>query len=215
MPEVVDVLRGASVKVSRPVRVGASEAPAPRTDSKSSERQIVRDGPTWVVTLESRGRKVGLRLAREAEGEPWVIVEAVTIAREGPKSPLTPEDMRALPYGELLAQARGLVANEERPRVAEHVGGSVEANLSAFLADHKGVRIPDRDYALLAVEYVSLVMAGNRRPARTLSEQYGHGTPNAWAQRVREARRRGLLTKGTKGESGGRLTRKGERLLGL
>jgi hypothetical protein len=48
-----------------------------------------------------------------------------------------------------------------------------------------------------------------------LSERHGSGSAATWANRVNEARRRGLLTEVKPGQSGGSLTAKAERLLGF
>jgi hypothetical protein len=57
------------------------------------------------------------------------------------------------------------------------------------------------------------VTEGDPSPAKTLSDRLG-GSAAVWANRISEARRRGLLTSPEPGEAGGHLTDKAEALLG-
>ena len=85
---------------------------------------------------------------------------------------------------------------------------------AAFLVDGRGRRKrTDEDFARLAWEYVLLVNEGDPSPAKTLSNRLG-GSAAVWANRISEARRRGLLTSPEPGEAGGHLTDKGEELMG-
>ncbi len=63
------------------------------------------------------------------------------------------------------------------------------------------------------MEYVTLIQEGDRSPAKTISERMGSGSPAVWANRISEARKRGLLTEVRSGQSGGELTEKAHELL--
>lgn len=169
------------------------------------------DGESVLVAWENGGLRVAFRLARQHARGAWEIVETATYAPQG----TTPEAVRRIPYGRLIAQARESLALRDRPGESQRVMSPSEASLAAFLTGRRGVKISDQDYALLAFEYAWMVLQGNRKPAQTLSDQYRHGSASQWANRVREARRRGLLTDVERGESGGRLTERAEKLLGL
>jgi hypothetical protein len=146
---------------------------------------------------------VGARLAQMAPGEPWTLVETATLAAPG--EALTPEMVRRVRLGDLLARARRYAEGgaDASPSV---LSSPSEIDLAEFTSGRRGVPISDHAYARLALHYVLMVREGNRKPAQTLSDQLGHGSPNQWTQRVREARRRGLLSPATPGEPGGVLT---------
>lgn len=65
----------------------------------------------------------------------------------------------------------------------------------------------DKAFAGLAVEYSFLVQDGDRTPAKTLAGRHG-GASGTWANRIAEARKRGMLTGVKPGEAGGGLTDK-------
>jgi hypothetical protein len=71
---------------------------------------------------------------------------------------------------------------------------------------------PDTFYAHLAQEYVRTVASGSRAPLAELGRRL-HSTPNTTAARIKEARRRGLLTRTERGRLGGELTEKARTLL--
>ncbi len=58
-----------------------------------------------------------------------------------------------------------------------------------------------------------LIQEGDRSPAKTISERMGGGSPAVWANRISEARKRGLLSEVRPGRPGGELTEKAHDLL--
>jgi hypothetical protein len=168
---------------------------------------VVQHGDEW---------RVGFRLTRRRSG-PWEMVEfSALYTGEGST---TAEDLRRLPLGALLRHARRLVSNPVDQVPHEMVGrlrivDVDSARLAAFLVDGRGRRKrTDEDFARLAWEYVLLVNEGDPSPAKTLSDRHG-GSSAVWANRISEARRRGLLTAPEPGEAGGQLTDRGEELMG-
>lgn len=177
----------------------------------SSKHAAQSDGSHLVVLRHERLWLVCFRLV--LDGGTWAVSEmAVRYAGSGGT---TGEAIRRLPIGGLLKEARRLVgrsAASSRGRLTR----PSKVRLAPFLRDGRGgFRRPDADYANLAVEYLLRVRDGDRSPAKSLHEELGFGSPAVWANRIGEARRRRLLTKGRPGEPGGRLTAKAERLHGL
>lgn len=119
-------------------------------------------------------------------------------------------DVRALPLGELLANARRGAGTR-----AARLTRPSDVDLQAFRSDRRGLEArTDRDFAELAFHYVMHVSEGDRHPAKTLADQLGT-TPATMVNRIREARKRGLLTPTTPGRSGGELTDRACELLGI
>ncbi|WP_374152891.1 hypothetical protein [Pseudarthrobacter sp. WHRI 8279] len=61
------------------------------------------------------------------------------------------------------------------------------------------------EYAALAAKYAEQIREGNTKATATLAEQVGM-SPSVMAQRIKEARRRLLLTRGEQGRASGTLT---------
>lgn len=61
------------------------------------------------------------------------------------------------------------------------------------------------EYAALAAKYAEQIRLGNTRATATLAEHLGM-SPSVMAQRIKEARRRYLLTGGERGRASGELT---------
>jgi hypothetical protein len=168
---------------------------------------VVRHGADW---------RVGFRLTHNKPG-PWEMVEFGALYTGSGTA--TAEMLRRLPLGALLRQARGLVSHPFDDRPVEDpkrikLATPTEMALAPFLVDGRGRRKrTDEDFAQLAWEYYALVTEGNPSPAKTLSDRLG-GSAAVWANRISEARRRGLLTSPGPGEAGGHLTDKAEALLG-
>jgi hypothetical protein len=157
-----------------------------------------------------QGWLVGFRLAT-ADDHPgeWRPVEfAVRQVDETAPSAMTSKTIRALPIGELLAAARRALGAQRGASSRARLVSPGMDRLAAFLEDARG-RQPrdDKAYAGLAVEYSFLVQDGDRAPAKTLASKHG-GASGTWANRIAEARRRGMLTAVKPGEAGGGLTDK-------
>lgn len=163
----------------------------------------------WLVAFR-------LTASGDAHGE-WRPVEfAVRQAVESEMPAMSSKTIRALPIGELLAASRKALSAQ----LGDRAGSSglrlislSTTRLAPFLEDARG-RQPRDDvaYAGLALEYSFLVQDGDRTPAKTLAAQHG-GVSGTWANRIAEARRRGLLTPVKPGEAGGGMTDKAMRLL--
>lgn len=175
-------------------------------------------GDFFVALQHGTDWRVGFRLTRGTEGSGrWEMTQFAAVYTGTGSA--TAEALRRLPIGALLREARRLVSPLPVGMTLTAGGTRIfdlgATRLAPFLADGRGrSRRTDEDFTGLALEYVLLVESGDRSPAKTLSEQYGHGSSAVWANRISEARRRGLLTDVRPGESGGRLTDKAERLLG-
>ena len=71
---------------------------------------------------------------------------------------------------------------------------------------------PDRFYAQLAATYTRVVSRGGRHPIKDIAKRR-RVEPSTVREWIREARVRGLLTKGTRGRAGGQLTPYAQRVL--
>lgn len=183
---------------------------------KGTELAFEVDRSTRLVGQRQDGLIVGARLAQAGDHETWEFVETATRAEPG--HTLTPEQVRRVRLGALLAHARQYEATRGRqhpPREVPKLPSPSAIDLSEFASARRGSPVSDESYARLAMHYVVMVREGNRSPSKTLANRLGHGTPNQWTMRVREARRRGLLSPATPGEPGGTLTRKAEDILNL
>ena len=178
----------------------------------SSSVTAAGDGDLLVVFRHEDTWSVGFRLTppRNKRG-PWQMSEFGS--RYMGAGFVTSEDLRRLPIGTLLGQARDLARASVRPPTGFFHKPS-DLSLSGFRGDGRGKgKRTDRDFAELAQEYVFLVEDGDRSPAKTLSERIGNGSPAVWANRISEARQRGLLSEVTPGKSGGELTSKAHDVL--
>lgn len=157
--------------------------------------------------------RVGVRLERSSPRSPWLVIEtSVVVASE--RADIKGDAIRRLPLGECIARAKEAASRAASIKREGSPFGSVSRiRLEPFMSS---ARKTDLDYANLALEYVLLVQAGDRRPAATLAQKTGNlNSPGVWTNRITEARKRGLLTEVGRGEAGGELTEKAERLLGF
>lgn len=156
------------------------------------------------VHLVWEGWTVTVTLARDDQTGPWGIQE---FACRPPDPSVNGRDMRALPFGLLLARARKQASQEAR-RADTHAVLAQPSDV-ALLTFREGKRKrTDRDYAELAVEYALLVQEGERNVPSRLAQQFG-GSVSTWTNRITEARKRGMLTRlAARGEAGGTVTAK-------
>ena len=174
---------------------------------EDSRLVVLRHGDDW---------KVGFRLIHDRPG-PWQMTEFSAVYTGDGSA--TAEMLRRLPLGDLLRRARRAVSRptDDQPVQSTKLfrPSDIDAmRLAAFLVDGRGRRKrTDEDFAQLAMVYLLLVTDGDPAPAKSLSERHG-GSPAVWANRISEARRRGLLTSPQPGAAGGYLTDKGEAILG-
>jgi len=207
--------------------------PAPMTLSAAMEAAFMPEAVMPVIRV-GEGKRDSFVVLRHHDGEQdWLVafrfaavddrlgerrpVEfAVRQVDEAAPSGMTSKTIRSLPIGELLGAARrGLSADRGgTPTASKLKFVDVSAlRLAPFLEDARG-RQPrdDKAYAGLAFEYALLVQDGDRTPAKTLADRHG-GASGTWANRVAEARKRGLLTAVKSGEAGGGLSDKAIELL--
>jgi len=153
---------------------------------------------------------VGVRLHRRGTHRQWNVRE-VTLRLLDPDAGISGNDVRELPLGSLLSEAKrlatkaSLTASPPTPRL--NLADLLERSAGAFGSG-------DDALAALALEYVSLVESGVRTPSKVLAERFG-GAAGTWTNRVAESRKRGFLTPVARGEAGGALTPKALSALGL
>ncbi|KAA1400076.1 hypothetical protein [Aeromicrobium ginsengisoli] len=152
---------------------------------------------------------VGVRLHRRGTHRQWNVRE-VTLRLLDPDSGISGNDVRELPLGSLLSEAKRLATKDSlsaspTPRVS--LADLLEQSGGAFGSG-------DDALAALALEYVSLVESGVRTPSKALAERFG-GAAGTWTNRVAQSRKRGFLTPVDRGEAGGALTPKALSALGL
>jgi hypothetical protein len=153
---------------------------------------------------------VGVRLHRRGTHRQWNVRE-ITVRLMDSQSSISGNDVRELPLGTLLAEAKRLATKDSlaaAPPTPRH-------DLTDLLEQNGGTfGSGDEALAALAYEYVSLVESGVRTPSKALAERFG-GTAGTWTNRVAESRKRGFLTPVDRGEAGGALTPKALSTLGL
>lgn len=153
---------------------------------------------------------VGVRLHRRGTHRQWNVCE-ITVRLMDSQSSISGNDVRELPLGALLSEAKRLATKDSlaaAPPAPRH-------DLAELLEQSGGTfGSGDAALAALAFEYVSLVESGTRTPSKALAERFG-GSAGTWTNRVAESRKRGFLTPVDRGEAGGALTPKALSTLGL
>lgn len=152
---------------------------------------------------------VGIRLHRRGTHRQWNIRQ-ITLRMIDSQSSISGYDVRELPLGALISEARRIATKSVAAEAA-----TPDIALGDLLDKSDG-RFGSSDAALaaLAYEYVSLVEAGIRTPSKSLAERFG-GSAATWTNRVAQSRKSGFLTPVEQGEAGGALTPKARRRLGL
>jgi hypothetical protein len=172
------------------------------------------DGTHWTARVTERnadGWKVTVDFV-EQNGAP--VVREVRVAPRSRATPLGGLSMRrlqALKIQPLLELARETAARHlaDDPHAQEEVS----ALLTQPLLRRPGRRgHHDLVYALLAVEYESLILAGERKPVVAIAKAR-HLSRARVRDMVLEARRRGLLTPAARGRASGAATPKARRVI--
>nr|MCW2728536.1 hypothetical protein [Aeromicrobium sp.] len=171
---------------------------------------VSEDGERLVAMRLADDWDVGLRLHRRGSYRKWNVLE-IAVRLRGDQESISGNDVRELPLGALIEEARRLATKSAKA----DVGGRPAVDLAALLEARDG-RFGNDDVMLaaLAFEYVSIVETGSRTPSRELAERLG-GAAGSWTNRVGEARARGFLTPVDRGEAGGSLTPKALSRLGI
>ena len=153
---------------------------------------------------------IGIRLHRRGTHRQWNVRE-ITLRLMDSGSSISGNDVRELPLGALLSEAKRLATRDSLasppPAPRLKLGDLLEQSGGTFGSG-------DDVLAALAFEYVTLVESGLRTPSKALAERFG-GSPGTWTNRVAESRKRGFLTPVDRGEAGGALTPKALSALGL
>lgn len=149
------------------------------------------------------GWAVGLRV--DFTGDSWSIVELVAMPSGlAPTFPsINADDMQA--YVEnAVSRARGRkrAAAEQLKKLAANAD-FIQERFDTW-RDKKAVRT-NVEYAALAAKYAEQIRMGNSRATATLADLV-EMSPSVMAQRVKEARRRYLLSSGERGRASGALT---------
>lgn len=168
------------------------------------------DGDRLVALRLAEDWGVGVRLHRRGTHRQWNVRE-ITLRLMDTESSISGNDVRELPLGSLLSEARRLATKDSLASPPP----SPRFDLTTLLEQGGGTfGNGDDALAALALEYVSLVESGVRTPSKLLAERFG-GAAGTWTNRVAEARKRGFLTPVDRGEAGGALTPKALSTLGL
>ncbi len=171
--------------------------------SQTSALHVSDEGERLVAMRLADDWDVGLRLHRRGSYQKWNVLE-IAVRLRGDQQSISGNDVRELPLGALIEEARRLATKSARPdvnaRPAMDLARLLEQRENRFGND-------DEVLAALAYEYVSIVETGSRTPSKELSARFG-ATPGTWTNRVSEARARGFLTPVDRGEAGGSLTPK-------
>jgi transposase-like protein len=116
---------------------------------------------------------------------------------------------RRAPIDLLYERARGYLS------ISREIGLSLNVDLKEFKTDPRPGRRgrPDVFYAELAKQYVDLLAEGST-PTKDLAERLGYSASSI-RDLIHQARRRGLLTRASKGLAGGELTENARRLLSI
>jgi hypothetical protein len=159
-----------------------------------------------LVQQPKDGWAIGLRV--DFTSESWSIAEVVALPAGSVQTlpPVNTEDMRS--YVETAAGR----AREKQRMVVEQLAklttnaDFIQQRFETW-RDKKAPRT-NVEYAALAARYAEQIRLGNSRATATLAKLVGM-SPSVMAQRVKEARRRSLLTSGEHGRAAGELTHLG------
>lgn len=159
-----------------------------------------------MVVFRDRACAIGVELVREDDS--WVGRQVVvrTLNAEGG---LTEWPSR-LPQEFIAGAIQRVEAREQRQRDMRHRMTVSREFIAQRLDSWKDKTAPrgNAEYAALAAAYCEELRRGNTKATTSLGEQLGISAA-MMAQRIKEARRRRLLTPGQQGRASGELTRLG------
>lgn len=125
--------------------------------------------------------------------------------------------LKELPAGELLAEVRSSIADVEDFMNSHYASQGREHYLEMISASRwpgRGVRASDTTYAALAFMYLEILSSGENKPIEALAELMECKRATA-SNRLADARSKNFLVSSKPGTSGGQLSEKSLRLLGL
>ncbi len=142
--------------------------------------------------------------------------EGAVAAEVAPVGGLTASVMRQVSWGGLISSAKALAAMKLALSAGDrrYLDDALEAWRRSGPPKSRPARLEmsDLEYASLAARYAELLAEGFAHPTAILADELGY-QPGTVNQRVREARKRGLLTAAPAGRAGGELTDKARGLL--
>ncbi|AOT03281.1 hypothetical protein [Arthrobacter sp. U41] len=170
---------------------------------QAAPRERLYEDFALLIRRPRDGWAVGLRV--DFTTESWSIAEVVAFPAGQVQSlpQVDTEDVHSY-VEESVNRARG------RRRVAEKQLAKLATN-TAFIEQRfetwrdKAAPRTNVEYAALAAKYAEQIRLGNSRATATLAELVDM-SPSVMAQRIKEARRRALLTPGEQGRASGALT---------
>ena len=130
----------------------------------------------------------------ETQGGPGSLVIRPTNPDEPPPGGLSSTVLRGIDFRQAKADLHR--------QLSEHTGEPGDKDL---LRDALSVGITDEYLALLSSEYVARVDSSQSKPVDRLAEELGK-SPGTIKGHLWQARKRGLLTEGSPGRKGGRLS---------
>lgn len=156
-----------------------------------------------LVFAPKNGWSVGFRV--DFTTEAWSIAEVVSMPAGKDKTLPTFQAEETWDYLETAvrrARGRRLAMAEQLTNLSRNAD-FIETKFESWR--DKGAPRTNVEYAALAAKYADEIRAGNSRATATLAERVGM-SPAVMAQRIKEARRRLLLTRGEQGRASGVLT---------
>lgn len=191
----------ARTRIDLVAEVERAQASTAFTSKKSSACRVTGD-EAIVVLVASQGWYAGVRL--QSAGGAWGLVELL-LRPDGRDGHLAP--MNQVNLTEIVDRAQRKVSRHvERTDAARlNTGDAPDLDRRLSVWKERGAAKGPADYATLAAAYVEELRKGNSRATAAIAERAGT-TPAVMAQRIKEARRRGLLTAGEKGRASGELT---------
>lgn len=170
--------------------------------------------PSSISADTNDGYRILLTLQENSDG---ILVctqlEIQFIGKEPPNNPINSRYFQLLGFGDILKSARNYY--QSLGESLEEVHQDIESEFVTSDWSFPGpIGYPDIKYAHLAYLYARFVKQGLNNPIDALAGHMKCDRETA-SSRVVEARERGLLTRPRQGVLGGKLTIKGERLIGI
>lgn len=187
-------------------------APALRRLTENAVRDLGHEFPpqerfdvdaALLVCPSGDGWAIGLRV--DFTPESWSIAEVVAIPSGTVRTlpAVNTESLQSYVETAVDRARRGQRAAAERRLKLERNAEFIQRRFETWL--DKKLPKTNVEYAALAAKYAEQVRLGNSRATATLAEQV-QMSPSVMAQRIKEARRRALLTRGEQGRASGDLT---------
>lgn len=180
-----------------------TEAVAQERLVKTYREERFFDGYALLAVQAEPGWAIGVRV-NFSETE-WSVAEVVALPREATQG--APDLNSAVLWSYLekaVGRARGRhSAMLKRLESTRSNSDFIESRFATW--SDKAAPRGNVEYAALAAKYAEQIRLGNTKATATLAEQVGM-SPSVMAQRIKEARRRLLLSQGEQGRASGTLT---------